>query len=176
MATESTHHTPRFQVLENGESITLHQLSSLELLGGDCLLENSQGKQLRLYNGEKLDHKFYHHTWDSLKITAPDQGKTNLVYTTVAASASPILSPCFYQFTAEDVQDVISYQLKNIRFLQLFGGDYEIQNLLGESIPLYNGQQLPNVFYRQYWDELTIRCLHEKARIIYLASHFQALL
>ena len=169
---QHTHNTPRFTELGGGESLTLQHLSSLQLLGGDCTLENKEGQTLSLFNGEQLTSKFYHHTWETLTISARTNSRLRLIYSTVypSLSPSPILNPSFYQFTANDVSDRTFYRLKNINFLQLMGGDYEIRNKLDEQITLYNGQQLPDVFYRQYWDELDIRAINGSLRMIYIAQ------
>ena len=170
-----THNTPRFRTLENGERITLQHLSSFQILGGDGLLENKQGQTLPVFNGENISSKFYHHTWESLTITASANSQLRLVYASSPLSFSPTLNPSFYQFSPADVSNQTFYQLKNISFLQLVGGDYEIRNQLGEQITLYNGQQLPDVFYRQYWDELAIRAINGNLRMIYIAGEFTSL-
>ena len=167
---QHTHNTPRFTELEGGESLTLQNLSSLQLLGGDCTLENKEGQTLSLFNGEQFTSKFYHHTWETLTISALTNSRLRLIYSTLEQSPSPILNPSFYQFTANDVADRTFYRLKNINFLQLMGGDYEIKNKLDERITLYNGQQLPDVLYRQYWDELDIRAINGSLRMIYIAQ------
>lgn len=167
---QHTHNTPRFTELEGGERLTLQNLSSLQLLGGDCTLENKEGQTLSLFNGEQLTSKFYHHTWETLTISALANSRLRLIYSTLEQSPSPILNPSFYQFTANDVSDRTFYRLKNINFLQLMGGDYEIKNKLDERIILYNGQQLPDVYYRQYWDELDIRAINGSLRMIYIAQ------
>ena len=169
---EHTHNTPRFQVLESGERITLQRLSSLQLLEGDCILENQAGDTLAVFNGERITSKFYHHTWEHLAITALTGSRVRLVYATVEESPSPSLHPAFHTFSSQEIADGTFYRLKSINFLQLVGGDYEIRNRLGERITLYNGQQLPDVFYRQYWDELDIRAINGNLRMIYLSGEF----
>lgn len=169
---QQTHNTPRFKQLEAGESISLQNIASIQLLGGDGIIENKVGQTLPVFNGENITSKFYHHTWEVLKISALPNNQLRFIYATSSSLPSPSLNPSFYQFSAADVSNQTFYRLKNISFLQLVGADYEIKNSLDERITLFNGQQLPDVFYRQYWDQLDIRAINGNLRMIYIAGEF----